>query len=100
MTSTNEIFMVGAIEVLQKKISSLDDPHANSSGLNPSSTILPKAYRKDPSRRGFEVATIWDRDIEVPMRDGTVLRADVFRPADTSERVPALMVWSPYGKSG
>ncbi|KIY03521.1 uncharacterized protein Z520_00212 [Fonsecaea multimorphosa CBS 102226] len=100
MASSKEIFSVGGIEVAQKKITSIDDPHANYNGLNPSSTTLPKGYKKDPSRRGFEVATIWDRDVEVPMRDGIILRADVFRPADVNEKVPALIAWGPYGKSG
>ncbi|EXJ67439.1 uncharacterized protein A1O5_09452 [Cladophialophora psammophila CBS 110553] len=100
MASSRGVFSVGGIEVAQTKISPIDDPHANYNGLNPSSTTLPKGHKKDPSRRGFEVATIWDRDVEVPMRDGIVLRADVFRPADVNEKVPALIAWSPYGKSG
>ena len=38
-----------------------------------------------------------DRDVEVPMRDGVVLRADVLRP-DRPGRFPALLVRTPYGK--
>ncbi|MEQ6334389.1 CocE/NonD family hydrolase [Sphingobium sp. MK2] len=34
------------------------------------------------------------------MRDGTRLYADVFRPANASEPVPALVNWAPYGKGG
>ena len=34
------------------------------------------------------------------MRDGVNLYADVFRPADESYKVPAIIPWSPYGKSG
>ncbi|KAJ9615768.1 hypothetical protein H2200_001845 [Cladophialophora chaetospira] len=98
--SDAEVFSVAGIEVIQKRITSIDDPHAKSTALSSSSTTLPKGFKKDPSRRGFEAATIWDRDIEVPMRDGVVLRADVFRPAEATEKVPALLVWSPYGKSG
>jgi uncharacterized protein len=99
MTTTNEDFKVGGIEVLQKKISSIDDPTANYNGFNRSSTTLPQGYRKDRVRRAFVVATIWDRDIEIPMRDGIILRADVFRP-EGSARVPAIVAWSPYGKTG
>src|SRR5215469_2266102 len=36
-------------------------------------------------------------DIEVPMDDGTVLRADVFRPDDDG-RHPAILNYGPYGK--
>ncbi len=96
----DEIFSVAGIEVIQKKITSVDNAHAKYNGLNQSSAILPEGHTRDPSRRAFEAATIWDRDIEVPMRDGVIVRADVFRPAGTEEKVPALLVWSPYGKSG
>jgi putative CocE/NonD family hydrolase len=40
---------------------------------------------------------IVEKDVPVPMRDGTILYADVFRP-DTSERVPAIMNTSVYQK--
>lgn len=38
-----------------------------------------------------------ERDVPVEVRDGTVLRADVFRPAD-GRAVPVLMTHGPYGK--
>jgi len=38
-----------------------------------------------------------DRDIPLTMRDGVVLRADVYRP-DDSEKHPAILVRTPYGK--
>lgn len=99
MDATNEVFKVGGIEVLQKKISSINDPEANYNGFNPSTTTLPRGYRKDGGRRAFPAATVWERDIEIPMRDGAILRADTFRPAD-SDKVPAIVAWSPYGKTG
>ena len=40
-----------------------------------------------------------DRDIALTLRDGTVLYADVFRPAG-DEPVPAIVNWAPYGKGG
>ena len=40
---------------------------------------------------------IVERDVEVPMRDGVVLRAHVFRP-DAPGRYPALLMRTPYGK--
>ncbi|MFC9837916.1 CocE/NonD family hydrolase [Rhodococcus sp. NPDC127530] len=38
-------------------------------------------------------------DVPVPMRDGTVLRADVYRPA-AEGTYPVLLTRHPYGKSG
>jgi uncharacterized protein len=40
---------------------------------------------------------ISENDIEVSMRDGVVLRANVFRP-DADGRFPALLMRTPYGK--
>ena len=40
---------------------------------------------------------IIERDIGIKMKDGLVLRADVYRP-NTNERVPIVMTHGPYGK--
>jgi hypothetical protein len=37
--------------------------------------------------------------VAVPLRDHTVLRADVYRP-DTDARVPAIVIRTPYGREG
>jgi predicted acyl esterase len=35
------------------------------------------------------------------MRDGIRIRTDIFRPSDSEViKVPALVAWSAYGKSG
>ncbi len=44
-----------------------------------------------------EGSLVIDRDVPVPMDDGAVLRADVFRPA-TGGPWPAVMTAGPYGK--
>ncbi len=45
---------------------------------------------------GTEIAV--ERDVPAPMRDGTVLKADVYRP-NTEEPLPVLIARSPYGKT-
>jgi predicted acyl esterase len=40
---------------------------------------------------------IVERDVEVQMRDGVVLRADIYRP-DIAEPLPVLLQRTPYGK--
>jgi predicted acyl esterase len=42
-------------------------------------------------------AMLLDKDIEVPTRDGSTLRANVFRPAEPG-RYPVIMTLGPYGK--
>lgn len=39
-----------------------------------------------------------DHDVEVVVRDGARLYIDVYRPADESAKVPAVLSWSFYGK--
>lgn len=40
---------------------------------------------------------LFEKDVPVTLRDGTVIYTDIFRPLD-EEKHPALMAWSPYGK--
>ena len=42
---------------------------------------------------------LFEKDIKVPMRDGVKLMVDVFRPVDSKEKIPAVIAWSPYGKT-
>jgi predicted acyl esterase len=44
-----------------------------------------------------EAEVIFERDLEVPMRDGTILRVNVFRPRGDGPH-PVLMCAHPYGK--
>jgi len=39
-----------------------------------------------------------ERDVPVPMRDGTILRADIYRP-EAATRTAALLMRTPYGKA-
>jgi predicted acyl esterase len=90
----------GDIQVVHSSISTpekeADTPYE---GLNPSRTILPVGHKRSARSRRFSVGTIYERDVAVPLRDGVLLRADVFRPVGF-EKVPALLVYSPYGKAG
>lgn len=66
--------------------------------LNPSSRTLKKGHQLDPDRLAFAVDVVFEQDFALPMRDGTKLYCDIFRPV-TQEKVPAIIMWSPYGKS-
>jgi len=39
-----------------------------------------------------------ERDVRVPMRDGVVLSAHVFHPADVARPLPVVLIRQPYGK--
>lgn len=63
--------------------------------------ILPKGWTKDEGRRSLSEDMIWEKDVRIPLRDGVELLADVFRPLSSDRQpVPAIMPWSPYGKTG
>ncbi|KAM0747707.1 X-Pro dipeptidyl-peptidase C-terminal non-catalytic domain-containing protein [Meredithblackwellia eburnea MCA 4105] len=68
-------------------------------GLEPGTTILAKGHKRFEGKREFPCDVVFERDSKVPMRDGINLRADVFRlPGE--QKVPAIICWSPYGKTG
>ncbi|KAF9892299.1 hypothetical protein FE257_002076 [Aspergillus nanangensis] len=67
----------------------------------PSKTTLPKGWQREHGCRALSEPIIWEKDVPIAMRDGTILRGDIFRPAARDgERLPALLPWSPYGKTG
>src|SRR5262245_17456339 len=47
--------------------------------------------------KGSNEGMLLDHDVDVAMRDGAMLKANVFRPTGT-DRVPVLMTFGPYGK--
>jgi putative CocE/NonD family hydrolase len=51
-----------------------------------------------PSSRGDRCQISVSRNVSVPMRDGTILKADVYRPR-TSEKVPVILQRLPYDKA-
>ncbi|KJK65646.1 hypothetical protein P875_00010090 [Aspergillus parasiticus SU-1] len=76
-------------------------PGFNYKGFHPGRvTWLPRGHVKEPGYQAFPVDVTWEEDQAIPMRDGVKLYADIFRPADESEKVPAIIPWSPYGKVG
>ncbi|KAJ5758395.1 Alpha/Beta hydrolase protein, partial [Penicillium odoratum] len=92
--------IIEEITIIQKEISSLNLEVARYNGLEPGISFLPKGFQKTESCRPLQVDTIWERDITIPLRDGTQLRADIFRPQNAPDKLPILLVWTPYGKTG
>ncbi|KAJ5363873.1 uncharacterized protein N7496_009586 [Penicillium cataractarum] len=63
--------------------------------------ILPEGWQREPGFRALSEPIIWEKDVPIAMRDGCILRGDVFRPlAKDGVPLPALLPWSPYGKTG
>ncbi|KAF7720390.1 hypothetical protein EC973_009508, partial [Apophysomyces ossiformis] len=73
----------------------------------PGRKILPKGWQKDPERGTLPLpmSLVLERDVSVPLRDGTVIYVDVIVPNHEEEphlgtSHPVLIAWSPYGKTG
>ncbi|KAJ5370219.1 uncharacterized protein N7496_006311 [Penicillium cataractarum] len=66
------------------------------------STILGQGHTRSPGRRAFPIETIFEQDVAIRMRDGITIYADIFRPVGSDQKhpVPAILPWSPYGKTG
>ncbi|KAH0594681.1 hypothetical protein MHUMG1_07515 [Metarhizium humberi] len=64
------------------------------------SKTLPAGWRLTDKHAPFLVDTLWEKNVEVKMRDGCKIYVDIFRPRDAAAgSVPAIIAWSPYGKS-
>ncbi|MCF7553683.1 CocE/NonD family hydrolase [Pseudonocardia sp. WMMC193] len=67
------------------------------SGFAPGTRILEAGTRLAPPFRALPVDILFERDVAVTLRDGTVTYVDVFRPVG-EEQVPVIVAFSPYGK--
>ncbi|KAK1688983.1 Alpha/Beta hydrolase protein [Colletotrichum godetiae] len=68
-------------------------------GLNPHTETLPAGWKyPHPDARPLPSAILIEHDVAIKVRDGTTLYADVLRPPNTTNKVPALICWSPFGK--
>jgi putative CocE/NonD family hydrolase len=54
--------------------------------------------KKNEPSKPRDVKLIVEKDVKIPLRDGAVLYADIFRPDGGSERFPAIMNLGPYQK--
>ncbi|KAF9880406.1 x-pro dipeptidyl-peptidase c-terminal non-catalytic domain-containing protein [Colletotrichum karsti] len=88
-------YYVNSIKVLQCPINRPAWDHPK----EPSRVDLPAGSRKTPEARPLPCDIILEKDHFLTLRDGVRIRADIYRPK-TEEKVPAVLMWSPYGKSG
>jgi hypothetical protein len=91
---------ISGFDVLTRPTLRPGDPGAGPyDGFKPFTSTLKKGYRRSPEHAAFQADTILEKDFAVIMRDGVKLYCDIFRPDDT-QKVPAIILWSPYGKGG
>jgi predicted acyl esterase len=67
--------------------------------FEPGTRVLPAGFQTNPQFQPIPVEIVFEKDVAVTLRDGATLYVDVLRPVG-SEKVPVIIAWSPYGKSG
>ena len=71
------------LEVVKRRVRPLDEAEGRYPPLAPAVII------QDEIRL--------DRDVAVPLADGTIVYVDIYRPKSNA-RVPAITAWTPFGK--
>ena len=66
--------------------------------FGPQTHILKKGSVFPPAAKPLPCDIQWDRDVPVTLRDGVTIYTDILRPV-SGGKVPAIMAWSPYGKT-
>ena len=69
------------------------------SPFEPGTRTLPAGYQIEPRFRALPIDLVFEKDVAVTLRDGVTIYVDVFRPPGI-DKVPVIIAWSPYGKSG
>lgn len=89
----------GDVDVIWSEANPPDSPSAKWRGFAPGRTVLASGSVHAPGGLPLPCDIVFERDVEVTLRDGTRIFVDVYRPV-TDDPVPALVAWSPYGKQG
>ena len=91
--------MANEFEVLFRAATPPEDPRIKWRGFAPGRTLLRAGSVHSDGARPLSCDIELSRDVEMRLRDGTKIFLDVYRPV-TSEALPAILAWSPYGKQG
>ena len=86
-------------EIIYRKAPGLDDVDCNYPGFQPGQTILKKGTVCKKGHMPLPSDILFDRDVAIPVRDGTILYADIYRPVDESVKVPAILNSTTFGKA-
>lgn len=80
-----------------RKAQDVGSPSVRYPGFKPGKVLLEAGSVRLKGYKPLPCDIILERDVAVTLRDGTIIYADVFRPAD-DEKHPAIVALSPYGK--
>jgi predicted acyl esterase len=87
------------IQIPYTALPPLTSPQSGFAGFHPGKALLQRGFTSEPGRMPLATDTVYERDVPIPLRDGTVIYADVYRPTGTA-RVPVILSYGPAGKRG
>ena len=85
--------------MLFRKAKPIDDPTARYPGFKPGVTTFKQGMVVQEGALALPCDILFERDVAVPLRDGTIIYTDIFRPVGGTN-LPSIVAWSPYGKAG
>jgi predicted acyl esterase len=87
------------VDLIFRKAKSIEDTTARYPGFNPARILLGRGSVLNAGALSLPCDILFEQDVAVPMRDGTKIYTDIFRPVGESN-LAAIVAWSPYGKQG
>ncbi|WP_019554971.1 CocE/NonD family hydrolase [Propionispira raffinosivorans] len=85
-------------KIIYRLGASLDAPQSRYPGFAPGRSIIKAGSVIKKGAASIVQDLVFDRDVAVTLRDGVRIYADIYRPANIEEPIPAIIAWSPYGK--
>ncbi|KAL4911121.1 Alpha/Beta hydrolase protein [Aspergillus multicolor] len=74
---------------------------ANYTPFNQTATVLKKGSKPvSDLYPALPCDILFESDVPVTLRDGTVIYTDIYRPVNATKKIPAIVAYSPYGKRG
>src|SRR4051794_9879271 len=88
-----------AVQVYYRPANPLESSDPPIPGLAPGTRLIAAGSVHAEGARPVPVDIEVLEDVAIPLRDGVTLYGDVYRPA-VSGPVPAVLIYTPYGKRG
>ena len=85
------------VDVFYRKGLSVTADRARTPSFKTETMVLKAGTIRYEGAKPLSCDILFEKDVPVTLRDGTVIYTDVFRPVDDAQH-PAIMAWSPYGK--
>lgn len=90
--------MPNPVQVATKRIETPKVGENGYAGFQPGKSEVLKSGSNPFDAKPLKSDIQIDHDVEIVVRDGVRLYIDVYRPAGSTEKVPAVLSWSFYGK--